>query len=276
MNYQYHRRTLLASSADHPMVVKAASMLDDVETAMKDLVAGNITIPKYIDEITEYDKFMYLSAKAKPQKTNPINTLQNKKYSTWREQKWAPIWQLVCDEVSAKWKTDRLKIIQNKQVVEGIYASGYMKFKDVDGGIGFEHEINGRTIFMPVVAVEDKGGHACSTCFDGVSAQSLRLHRCLPKAYHVFITDNNISVGQDKESETFCDIDLIVSERGKNKVMEKYPKLNANVFQEVKDGLVERLINFDLDHFTKYIEIPSKKKGKFRSEIDRTGIIWNR
>lgn len=276
MNYQYHRKTLLASAADHPMVVQAASMLTQVETAMQNLVAGDITIADYIEAITEYDMFMYLSAKAKPQKSNPINTLQNKKYSTWREQKWAPIWQMICDEISATWQTNKVKVIQNKQVVEGIYASGYIKFKDVDGGIGFEHEIGGRKVFLPIVAVEDKGGHACSTCFDGVSAQSLRLHRCLSSAYHVFITDNNISVGQDKEAETFCDIDLIVSERGKNRVEEEYPKLNAHIFQEVKDGLLHRISQYDIDHFTKYNEIPSKKQGKFRSEIDQTGIVWNR
>lgn len=276
MNYQYHRKTLLASAADHPMVVQAASMLTQVETAMQNLVAGDITIADYIEAITEYDMFMYLSAKAKPQKSNPINTLQNKKYSTWREQKWAPIWQMICDEISATWQTNKVKVIQNKQVVEGIYASGYIKFKDVDGGIGFEHEIGGRKVFLPIVAVEDKGGHACSTCFDGVSAQSLRLHRCLSSAYHVFITDNNISVGQDKEAETFCDIDLIVSERGKNRVEEEYPKLNAHIFQEVKDGLLHRISQYDIEHFTKYNEIPSKKQGKFRSEIDQTGIVWNR
>ena len=157
-----------------------------------------------------------------------------------------------------------------------MYSSGYIKFKDVDGGIGFEHEINGRKVVMPVVAAEDKGGHACSTCFDGVSAQSLRLHRCLPNAFHVFITDNNISVGKDKEAETFCDIDLIVSERGKNRITEPYPKLNPSIFQEVKDGLIDRLSKVDKKHFTKYSAIASKKKGKFRSEIDQTGIIWNR
>jgi hypothetical protein len=276
MNYQYHRKTLLASDSDHPMVVKAISMLPDVETAMQELVARKIDIPTYIDRITEYDKFMYQSAKAKPQKSNPINTLQNKKYSTWREQKWAPVWQLICDDVSKEWNSSDLFVIQNRQVVEGVYSSGYIKFKDVDGGIGFEHEINGRKVVMPVVAAEDKGGHACSTCFDGVSAQSLRLHRCLPNAFHVFITDNNISVGKDKEAETFCDIDLIVSERGKNRITEPYPKLNPSIFQEVRDGLIDRLSKVDKKHFTKYSAIASKKKGKFRSEIDQTGIIWNR
>lgn len=276
MNYQYHRKTLLASDSQHPMVLTAVSMLDEVEDAIKGLVGGKIDIQTYIERITPYDKFMYQSAKAKPQKSNPINTLQNKKYSTWREQKWSPIWKLIQTEISEKWNVDNLLVIQNKQVVEQIYSSGYMKFKDVDGGLGFEFAIDGKKIVMPIVAVEDKGGHACSTCFDGVSAQSLRLHRCLPNALTVFITDNNISVGKTKESETFCDIGLIVVERGKNKVIQSYPALNASIFQEVRDGIVDRLSALDLEYFTKYKVITSKKQGKFRDEIDNTGIIWNR
>ena len=276
MNYQYHRKTLSASDLNHPMVQEALSMLDSVEKAMKDLVEGKINISKYIDAITPYDQFMYERAKMKPQKSNPINTLQNKKYSTWREQKWAPIWELIRIEMSKKWKTDSLMVIQNKQVVESIYSSGYVKYKDVDGGISFEFMLNGKKVLFPIIAVEDKGGHACSTCFDGVSAQSLRLHRCLPNAFSVFITDNNISVGQDKESETFCDIDLIVSERGQNRKTEKYPKLNADRFKEVKDGIVAKLSKVSLSHFEHFTAIQSKKGGKFRAEIDASGIIWNR
>lgn len=276
MNFEYHRKTLIASDSNHPMVNEALTMLGDVEKAMKDLVNGLIDIKEYINAITPYDQFMYERAKMKPQKSNPINTLQNKKYSTWREQKWAPIWELIRIEMSETWKTNNLITIQNKQIVESIYSSGYIKYKDVDGGISFEFNLNGKKVLFPIVAVEDKGGHACSTCFDGVSAQSLRLHRCLPNAFHVFITDNNISVGKDKESETFCDIDLIVSERGQNRKTEKYPRLNADRFQEVKDGIISRLKKVSIDHFKEFVAIQSKKNGKFRNEIDQSGIIWNR
>lgn len=276
MNFQYHRKTLVASDTDHPMIKKAISMLGDVEKAMSDLVEGKIDISKYIESITPYDQFMYESAKMKPQKSNPINTLQNKKYSTWREQKWAPIWELVRCELAKVWKTDNLVLIQNQPVVESIYSSGYIKFKDVDGGIGFKHKINGREVLFPVVAVEDKGGHACSTCFDGVGAQSLRLHRCLPNAFHAFITDNNISVGKDKVSDIFNDIDLIVSERGQNGKKEKYPALVAQRFVEVKNGIVERLSSMTQNAFTKYNTITSTKKSIFREDIDRCGIVWNK
>ena len=276
MNYQYHRQSLTTSDASHPMIVEAISMLDSVEKAMTDLVAGKITIEKYIKLITPYDQFMYERAKMKPQKSNPINTLQNKKYSTWREQKWAPIWAIVKNEVEKAWKITGLEVIQNQSVVECVYDTGYLKYKDVDGGIGFRHEINGKKVLIPIVAVEDKGGHACSTCFDGVSAQSLRLHRCFPNAYHVFITDNNISVGKDKGAELFDDIDLIVSERGQNARRESYPALNASRFEEVKTGLIARLTATKLDQFKIYNTITSRKTGNFRGMIDTNGILWNR
>ena len=276
MNFTYHRKTLCASDVDHPMVCQALSMLDVVEKAMEDVVAEKISIEKYIDIIMPYDKFMYQSAKMKPQKSNPINTLQNKKYSTWREQKWAPIWELVRKEIAVKWKTNSLVLIQNLPVVESIYSSGYLKFKDVDGGIGFKLKLNNKEVLFPIVAVEDKGGHACSTCFDGVSAQSLRLHRCLPNAFHVFITDNDISVGKDKVSDIYNDIDLIVSERGTNRNREDYPKLVAKRFEEVKNGMIDRLSKMSIDDFTKYHVISSTKTSIFREDIDKSGVVWNK
>jgi len=276
MNFQYHRKTLVKSDNNHPMIKKAVLLLGDVEKAMSELVENKIDISEYIRLITPYDQFMYESAKMKPQKSNPINTLQNKKYSTWREQKWAPIWEIVRREVSKIWETDELVLIQNRPVLESIYSSGYIKFKDVDGGIGFKHIINKQEVLFPVVAVEDKGGHACSTCFDGVSAQSLRLHRCLPNAFHVFITDNNISVGTDKVSDVYNDIDLVVMERGQNRKTEKYPALVAQRFIDVKEGMIERLSEMTKEAFTKYNTIPSAKKSIFRKEIDLCGIIWNK
>lgn len=276
LNTQYHRKTLIASDASHPLIQQALSMLDDVEQAMTDLVEGKISIEMYINKITPYDEFMWKHAKSKPQKSNPINTLQNKKYSTWREQKWAPIWELIRLKISKIWKTDKLVVIQNMKVVESIYSSGHVKYKDVDGGIAFEFTLNGKKVFFPIIAVEDKGGHACSTCFDGVSAMSLRLHRTFPNAWHVFVTDNNISVGVEKESEIYSDIDLIISERGTNKKNEAYPKLKYQRFQDVKDGMISKLSSVDMKDFFTYNSITSKKSGSFRSEIDSTGIMWNR
>lgn len=275
MNYQYHRKTLIASDTDKPEVIEALAMLDAVEKAMQDLVAGNITIGEYIDEITPYDRFMFTKAKLKPQKTNPINTLQNKKYSTWREQKWAPIFELVRKNLQNTWVGTKLVVIQNKPVVETVYSSGYIAYKDVDGGLGIEMNINGKTVLVPVVAVEDKGGHACSTCFNGVNAQGLRLHQSFPTAKHIFITDNNISVGKDKGAEIADHINLVVSERGVNRNHEAYPALIPQRFQSVLDGLTAELSKMQPSDFTKYNVIQSKNSKTLREQVDREGLVWN-
>lgn len=277
MNFKYHRKTLLASDTDHPLIKTAASMLDAVEKSMADFLQHRNT-DLYIKEISAYDEFMYRSAKVKPQKSNPINTLQNKKYSTWREQKWAPIFESIRLELTKTWKTDKLVLIQNKKVAESVYSSGYIKYKDVDGGIGFEMTVGAKKtkVLVPIIAVEDKGGHACSTCFDGVAAQSLRLHRCFSNAWSVFITDNQITVGAAKESEIYNDIDLVVMERGRNRQKAEYPSLDATRFEAVRIGLLSRLKQSKLEDYTKYSEIQSSKSGRFREEIEKTGTLFNR
>lgn len=276
-NLQYHRKILVASNTEHHYIKEAVSMLDKVEQAMLDLINVRINVEKYIELITPYDQFMYERAKMKPQKSNPINTLQNKKYSSWREQKWASIFELVRQELVKipKWKDTNLVVIQNKPIVESVYSNGYTPFKDVDGGLAIEIVINGKLVLIPVIAVEDKGGHACSTCFNSVNAQGLRLHQSFPAAKTVFITDNNISVGSAKGTEIADHINLIVCERGKNSVKENYPQLRHDRFSGVKDALVSKLSSMDPNQFTKYRIIESNSTTKLRDPIDKLGILIN-
>jgi hypothetical protein len=252
-------------------------MLDKVEQSMTDLLNGEIDIEEYINRITPYDKFMWEKWHELPQKSNPINVGQNKKYSTWREQKWAPIFELVRQELlkDPLWKNSKVVVIQNRPIVETVYSNGYTPFKDVDGGLAIETVINNKTVLVPIIAVEDKGGHACSTCFNGVNAQGLRLHQSFPNAKHVFITDNNVSVGVTKGSEIADHINLVVCERGDNRVKEKYPSLKYARFQEVKDKLIAKLSSSQPAQFTKYNVIESNSNTTLRESIDNTGIIWN-
>jgi hypothetical protein len=276
-NFHYHRKTLTASNTDHPYIKTAVSMLDNVETAMSDLLLGNIDIKEYINCITPYDQFMWEKWHELPQKSNPINIGQNKKYSSWREQKWAPIFELVRDSLSKNelWSTTKTIVIQNQPIVETIYSNGYTPFKDVDGGLAIETSINSKKVLIPVLAVEDKGGHACSTCFNGVNAQGLRLHQSFPNAKHIFITDNNVSVGVTKGSEIADHINLVVCERGTNRTKEKYPALRHERFQQVKDTLIEKLSAMTPEQFTTYIEIESSSSTTLRKSIDKQGILWN-
>lgn len=277
MNYQYHRKTLLGSDAQHPLIQKAVSMLDQVERSMERLVKGQISVKDYVEQITPYDQFMWEEWHRLPQKSNPINIGQNKKYSSWREQKWAPIFELVRQAIQPLWKSVKLEVIQNRPVVETVYSNGYIAFKDVDGGIGIAAHIEHSPyeVLIPVVAVEDKGGHACSTCFNGVNAQGLRLHQSFPNAKHIFITDNNISVGKDKGTEIADNINLVISERGENRKKEWYPALKADRFQEVKDGLIDRLSTMQSNDFMSYRVIHSSGVSTLRESVEKTGVIWN-
>jgi len=276
-NLQYHRKTLTASSTDHLYIKQAVSMLDEVEQAMSDLLDGNIDVEEYINRITPYDKFMWEKWHELPQKSNPINIGQNKKYSTWREQKWAPIFELVRRELlkDPLWGDTKIVVIQNRPIVETVYSNGYTPFKDVDGGLAIETKINGKTVLVPIIAVEDKGGHACSTCFNGVNAQGLRLHQSFPNAKHVFITDNNVSVGSTKGSEIADHINLVVCERGNNRVKEQYPALKHSRFQEVKDKLIKKLSTSRPEQFATYNVIESNSNKTLRESIDKSGIVWN-
>lgn len=276
-NLQYHRKTLTASNTDHPYIKQAVSMLDEVEQAMSNLLDGSIDVEEYINRITPYDKFMWEKFHELPQKSNPININQNKKYSSWREQKWAPIFELVRQELlkNPNWDSTKVVLIQNRPIVETVYSNGYTPYKDVDGGLAIETNINGKKVLIPIIAVEDKGGHACSTCFNGVNAQGLRLHQSFPNAKHVFITDNNVSVGATKGSEIADHINLVVCERGTNRIKELYPALNHNRFQEVKDVLVNKLSTSQPDQFTNYNVIESTSTTTLRESIDNRGIIWN-
>lgn len=276
-NLQYHRKTLTASSTDHSYIKQAILLLDAVEAAIQDLLDGNIDVEEYIKRITPYDKFMWEKFHELPQKSNPININQNKKYSSWREQKWAPIFELVRIELlkNPAWNTTKVVLIQNNPIVETVYSNGYTPLKDVDGGLAIETNINGKKVLVPIIAVEDKGGHACSTCFNGVNAQGLRLHQSFPNAKHVFITDNNVSVGVTKGSEIADHINLVVVERGVNRVKEKYPALKYARFQEVKNTLIDKLSSTTPLQFTTYNVIESSSSKTLRESIDNDGLIWN-
>jgi hypothetical protein len=244
---------------------------------MERLVNGQISVKDYVEQITPYDQFMWEEWHRLPQKSNPINIGQNKKYSSWREQKWAPIFELVRQAIQPLWKSANLEVIQNRPVVETVYSNGYIAFKDVDGGIGISAHLEQSpyAVLIPVIAVEDKGGHACSTCFNGVNAQGLRLHQSFPNAKHIFITDNNISVGKDKGTEIADNINLVISERGDNRKKEWYPALKADRFQEVKDGLIDRLSAMKSDDFISYRVIHSSGESTLRESVEKTGVIWN-
>jgi len=274
VNYNYHRNILESSKKEHCYVQQALRMWPKVESAMKNLINGSIDINHYIDEITVYDKFMWDKFHEKPQKSNPINITQNKKYSSWREQLWAPIFDLIRKSLEEKWDTE-LVLIQDDNVARTVYNSGDVKIKSVDNGIAIKHDIFDKIYLIPILIVEDKGGNACATTFDGVEAQALTFHRSFPNAKFAFITDNKISVSTKNPIHFYDNINLVICQRGKNKVKASYPLLNKNIFNDTYNGILESLSDVDHNKFLKYNEISSNNIGTLRESIDSDGIVWN-
>ena len=265
MDYNYHRNHLVGYR-DLDYVREALDMLKDVEQSMVRYINDEIDTEQYIKSITPYDRFVWEKYTEKPQNTNLFNSKQKKKNSSWREFKWAPIFQKVRD--SLNW--ENLQIIQNNPVIETVYDSGYIQTKNVDGGIGITTKLG----VIPVVVVEDKAGNICSTTFNGINAQAWRLHQSFPSAKYVFITDNEFNVGQNKGSEIGNDVNLVVMERGNYRVKEQYPKLNAKRFETVRTTLIDNLKNTNPKDLLNYRVIESKSTGKLLDNMN-DGIIYN-
>jgi hypothetical protein len=274
MDYNYHRNQLIKSHKTHPYIITALSMLDDVEDAVKNLCDEKITIKEYIDRISPYDKFLWSKKYEKVDKNetekNPIKNIKNQKYASWREYKWAPIFYLVSKGLSGDWKQNTIQVIQNDKVVEMIYDSGYIGHKNVDGGLAIKTKLG----LLPIVVVEDKGGNACSTTFGGVNGQGNRLHQSFPNTIFVFITDNNFNVGAKRGAEVGDNTNLIVLERGENRVKEYYPILKYERFEEVKNGLVAKLNTMTPSQILDYQVLKSKTTGTLMSKF-KNGIFWN-
>lgn len=277
MNYQYHRRTLTASDVDHPYVQELLAMLAPVEQSMQDFAEGRITLAQYLADIEAYDRVIYGRFYEKPQKTNPINTFQNKKYSTWREQKWAPVFEQVRRhlETQPNWQGQELTVIQNHSVLETVYSGGYVARKDADGGLAMKITVNGRAELAPIVTVEDKGGHCCAYQTNSVNAMALRLHQSFPNEKSMLITDNNVSVGRKIGVEIADNINIFVLERGSNRKHEAYPPLALDRWQRVLDLLKTQLSQHRPQDFSQYRTINSGSTGCLRDVLDRDGLLVN-
>jgi hypothetical protein len=269
MDYHYHRNDL-KKYKEHDYVQTALSMLDDVESAMMDYIAGKINTEKYIELITPYDKFVWDKYTQKPQGTNIFNSKQKKKNSSWREQKWAPIFEIVRQYLQLAWPEVDVVLIQNNKVIENVYSSGYINYKNVDGGIGIKIDKG----IIPIVVVEDKAGNICSTTFNGINAQGWRLHQSFPNAKYIFITDNEFNIRQDAGAEMGNNVNLVILERGEYRSKEIYPKLNAKRFDMVRSELVGCLTQMKPSDFLQYEIIRSKTTGHLTDSM-KDGMIWN-
>jgi len=285
MNYLYHIELLKKSSKENDRF-KGDAIYDvlvnkyqesGVESAMKDLVGGMISISEYVERIAEYDREIVEYYLAKPQKSNPVNTGQNKLYPSWREQKWAPIFEKIRLKLQTRSEYE-LKLVQNAPVTQIVYDNGESKCKDVDCGIVIECVLDNKKILSPVLVSEDKGGHACIVCFDGVAGVAGNFKKSFPLCKVVFITDNNVSVKKDISSSIFQDINMVICERGDNLVglkPKQYIPLKPERFQALYDESCRYFTREMLSQLTDHVVLPVRASGKFREQIDRTGLFVN-
>jgi hypothetical protein len=289
MNYDYHIALIKKSKNNNdrfkgdPIYDQLIGTYDSsgVDGAMKSLVNGTISISEYVDRISVYDELIVGFHRKKPQKSNPVNTGQNKVYSTWREQKWAPVVERIRRELQKRTEQD-LKLVQNSSVAQIIYEDGTAKSKDVDCGIAIESSLESslgdKKILIPVLVSEDKGGHACATCFDGVAGVAGHFKQSFPLSRSVFITDNNVSIGQDKSASIFQDINMVICERGDNSKglkSNQYIPLKGERWQALYDAADRYFTPEILSRLSNYTASPVRASGKFREQIDRTGLFVN-
>ena len=258
------------TAKDALLVEQAISLYSKVESAIVKVVEDG-DYKKYVDSITEYDKFIW-EVSHEGDKSNLFAYKKIKVSPSWTEQIWAPVFERIRLSLNEYWNTE-LILIQNKQVVESINKHGPTAYKDVDGGIAVTVTHNGKNYLMPVVVAEMKTGHFCKTACTGVDAIMRRVITMNPNVLGFAVTDNNISVSKDAEVENvFGSGATLIQQRGIgfNNLKNIYPTLNADQLL-----LVEKICKgyFKTKKLTDFTNVKSKKAlGMYlRESIDKTG-----
>ena len=159
-------------------------------------------------------------------------------------------------------------------VAVAVFENGDVKTKDIDTGIALQHPDG---YFVPVIAGECKGGHACSTCHDGIWGQAVRMKKQFPNAMQLLITDNNVTVGKKVDAVTYEEIDVTICERGYNND-EKFAKgngynaLNAETFAAAIDGLIKAVEVHSKDYWMTMNPLYRNSGEKYRDQLDKTGF----
>ena len=261
---------------NHPDLLKAIEYLDGVENAIGKYANFKIQANEYVQLVSEFDKHLYQCYYTGAQKTNPFNTNQNKAFSVWKELYWMPMVERLRKRLGEATGIPFVLIQGEKnRVAVNVYENGQLKFKDVDLGIGIMHT-DGYVI--PVIAIECKGGHACSTCHDGIWGQGIRMKKTFPNALQGFVTDNHITVAVDKPIEEYSDgIDFELIERGDNKAYTEKTHFPLRVEQLLlaEDKLFEKVSSMPEAHWRTINLLPAPCGINFRKRMDDHGSFFN-
>lgn len=268
---EYHSKILKdPKEIGHPMVVQSLKYIDGFEDSILSVIK-NGNWEKYIKEITEYDKFLWECHHLCPQKTNPINILQNKKYSSYRETMLLPLWVRISNSIDFQ-----TKLLINESVVQSIYDDGSVNLKDVDGGLGIETKINGKRLLLPVLTNEDKGGHFCKTTASNVNGINSKFKDLNNNIITVATTDNQVTIGKNIDGSLFYHTNLLASIRVENLKHKTYQELNPVIFKSMEEIIVNKLNKLGEMSFSGEKYIITKKNNKtIREQIDSNGLFLN-
>jgi len=255
---------------DHYMVKKALEYIDGFEVAIVNVINDG-DWKKYTNAILEYDKFLWESHHLYPQKTNPINIIQNKKYSSYRETLLYPLWVRISKQLTF----DTVQLI-NKSVPQTIFEDGTINYKDVDGGIGIVCELNGYKILLPIVTNEDKSGHFCKTQASNVNGINRKFKQLNPNIITICTTDNQVTIGKNVDGDLLYETNMLVPLRNNNLNHKVYNKLNYQALNDVEQILVKKLNDLSKESFScETFKITSKTNKLIREFIDSQKIYLN-
>ena len=281
MKYNLLRTDFVKKSSNgkwknHTDLIEAIEYQDVVEKAIISFSNFEISADEYVKLVSPFDQFLFKRYNTGAQKTNPFNTTQNKAYSMWKEQYWAPLLERLRKRLIEETGLDWILIQGEKnRVAVSVYKCGKCKTKDVDIGIGLIHP-NGYVI--PVIAIECKGGHACSTCHDGIWGQGRRMKQTFPNALQGFVTDNHVTVSQETPIEEYSDaIDFEIIQRGDNKTYDNkvYAPLLPNQLSLAEDKLFEKVSSMPEAHWRTINLLPATSGIGFRQQMDEHGSYFN-
>lgn len=255
---------------NHHMVQKALEYIDVFETAIVNVINDG-DWEKYINSILKYDKFLWECHHLHPQKTNPINIIQNKKYSSYRETLLYPLWI----RVSKQLEFETTPLI-NKSVPQTIFEDGSINYKDVDGGVGIICEFNNEEILLPIVTNEDKSGHFCKTQASNVNGINRKFKQLNSNIITICTTDNQVTIGKNVDGNLLYETNMLVPLRNNNLNHKIYNSLNHNVLRDVEKILINKLNTMGSESFScGTYKITSKTNKLIREFIDSQEIYLN-
>jgi len=259
-----------------PTFAKGLEFCEEVvEPAIRNFLRDH-DLREFLNSIREFDRWAFLLNYQPPQKSNWLNTGQNKAYPYITETIWSAIFAVICEKLNKATGSDEFKLIQGNAMPNFRCKTCGDSFKAVDTGIYVEKD----GIRYPVIYAECKNGHACKTCHEGIWGQGIRLKQSFPNAIQMFVTDNNISI-KDELPESYWNtgIDIEVQQRGlpgqkwkTKEVKEKgiHYELNHATIGIVMTEIISGVQNKPLSHWTKQ-KVSSSEASSFSGKIKSQG-----